>query len=236
MDDKEKTIHKLPARKVLRILEDLADISTQARARGETEPLGTFHFRSGRDLSGQLLALDRHSEGWSIAIRRSASDGRPPFYDVTYFDASSVEAVTVHDAARYAPQLSAGTVAAPLVAPPSGGPPPPTRLALERERVELSKLSPVPMEIDWTELPASGEPLRWIRTVVIQLRDVLSAIAGDALGRESLARIKVAKIAYGADKKVVIRGDVLEIRCQPEFGSMGCLDEKALKDKIEACL
>ena len=154
----EETIDAMPARRVATVLRDLAAIHSRAKDRRTPKAVATFCFRSGRTVVGELLALEEQREGWAITVR-CIPGGAASSFDVCYLDPAMLEAVIIHDAHRFAADLSSGRVTGPLV-PPADGSPPPTRLAVERQRGALTERGPLAIEIDWAGFTTAGEPLR----------------------------------------------------------------------------
>ncbi|MBK8010523.1 MAG: hypothetical protein IPK13_04190 [Deltaproteobacteria bacterium] len=230
----EETIEAMPARRVATVLRDLATLRARTKDGRSPKPIATFCFRSGRSIVGELLALQEEREGWAVAVRLLSSSSATSL-DVCYLDPAMLEAVTIHDAHRFAADLSSGRVAGPLIPPPDGSPPP-TRLAVERRRGALSDKGPLAIEIDWPGFVTSGEPLRVLERQLVALHEALEQVGRDDLGRASLASLKAARLRHGPEPAVGTIDGRLEIVCQPERGDLGCFGRDVLRSKIEESL
>lgn len=232
-DRKEKTVASLPARRVDQVLLDLIAIRRRWREGDPvTVPQATLHLRSGRDLSGWVVAL----ESGALLLQTGHESQR----NATYLDPAQVEAITVHDAMDVAPFLSDGRISG-VVPPPADGTPPPSRLDVKRKLVEhqaaFSKVTggEAAVDVAWEGIE-DGEPMRTLLSLVADTVDVLSTISRrDAEGKEAVAKVK--KLWFGDGGIAALRQmDTIVVTSRFKLGPAGRLSKSDLLPALEKIL
>jgi hypothetical protein len=208
VSDELAALRQLPAKGVETVLEELGALRRREKA-GEALriPLVTLHLRTGRDLQGFVLDVVEHRPSSSrlVLLHQPGSDPRRPEYDATYLAASSIEAVTVHDAVS-------------LSKAPADAPAPPSRLELKRQlaalQAELRERLGTPIEVDaqWDSAPDEGEGQRTLADLVSLAGDELRGLAKEALGRDALkANVQRIRLNVGKTPGVAVSNGTLAI-------------------------
>jgi hypothetical protein len=198
-------------------------LAVLAQAR-EERPLVSLHLKSGKTIAGRLLGQKEGALLVQSAERHAT--------DVTYVDATRLEAITVADATRLAAYLSDGASAPPLASP--DGTEPPTRMALKRRCAALSTPA-LALEVDWGGVE-DGEALRSLLAVVEDVAGVVGDLGRDELGAAALAALTLVRVGRGADVRAQVAGGVLEVRYRVELGPAARPDRARLQAAIEAAL
>jgi hypothetical protein len=236
MSDDQRTVRALPAQP----LDDLlaSCVAAQVRAaRGEpvAVPRVTLHLSSGRDVVGEVINLHADRRGPTalvmvVAIARG--DASPA---AAYVPLSTIEAVSVHEAARHAALLSWGQVSGPLEEAP-------TRLEarrrLEQHRKEASAAAG--LELTWVfnlDQVADGEPLRGVVDLSADAVATVKAVASDELGRRALAEgVTAVSLEDGPEASVALREKRLVFVAPWARGRPARLSLKELKVAVDALL
>jgi hypothetical protein len=214
MDEKVQALRELGVRSVPTVLADLEHLAERAKE-GEPvpQPRVTLHLRSGRDVSGIVLASGSDRRGAALLLHRTGDTGRRPGSDVLYVDPAMIEAVTVHESADVARQLAALE-------------PPPSRLDLKRKAADTGSVlskelgGPIVIELAWNSLPESGEPLRGVAHLLAATAAALRQVAMDGFGRVELQRlVRTVRLAPAEEglttPGVRRRGDTLVVTASP---------------------
>lgn len=241
LSDKEKGLFQLPARTVDDLLADMLRARKRWLEGDEVAvPRASFHLRSGRDLTGWVIDLQNDGHGRRTVLLHRADGGGPAPWDACYLDATTIEAITVHDAPAAAHLISEGKVAGTLPPPPDGTPPP-TRLEIKRMMADRAKLvsaalgTELVFDVSWDRAPEAGEPLRVLHSLIADTADSLREIAGDELGKQALQKIR--KVWFGEGGKAVLReGETLVVVARYAFGAEGRLAKAELRSAIEKAL
>jgi hypothetical protein len=193
MSDAVEALRTLRPQSIEAAADELLALKRRADAGDEGPvPLVTLHLKSGRDLTGHLLARGAtgsaaggswllHVPGANGASGRFASD------DAAYVPAGAIEAMTVHGAGQLALVVAA---LAPV----------PSRLELSRRVAELGRaLSErthhgVAVEVDWERVPASEEMMKALAQTVELAARALAALAAEAAGREALQPVTTVRL------------------------------------------
>lgn len=203
---------RLLPRQPLRVLEDLAGLSSRVRA-GEplVWPRLTLHLSGGHNFRGQLLGLNDDAPN-RVALLLLESDDRFAC-DVTHVALDHLEAVTVHDALRIEQPISEIIVG---------------KLSVRRavlalgERLngagagfvlEIADPATDHPEIDHLET-VNFEP---IMTALLPLESALLEILNDDLGRQALKNVAVIKLSLGDTAQVLKSGATLELQVARGF-------------------
>jgi len=235
----QELLAALPAKAVAYVLTLLSDSYAQSEdPQNPRLPLVILHLRSGRDLLGRVVKLGSDPvRGQTLLVQAVDSDPpRSPEVNALYVPLDSIEAVTIRNADNYPDLLSEGA----LPAPPSTLPLP-SRLEILRTAEEqaqaLAKLSAITLkpEVE-AESGLQGESLRSLSVIVKETFSVLSEIAADPLGKESLAAVSGVRIANGAAAGVRLADRRLEITAVLSKGRAGRLSRNDLKARISALL
>ena len=229
---------QLPVKPVQELLAALARSYDQSDDPAHPRlPQVILHLRSGRDLSGRIVKLGQDSgRGQTLLVQVSGADGRNTEDGALYVPVDSVEAVTVPVVDQCADLLSDGA----LPAPPSTVPAP-SRLDIVRIAEELvqalAKQHGVAIKADLEAAPGlPGEALRSLSVQVKEAFSVLSEIAGDALGKESLSSVQSLRIVNGAAAGVRLADHDLEISAVLAKGRAGRLSKTDLKSRVSSLL
>ena len=222
----------LPARRPTELLADLAD----AARRGIETPAVTLHLRSGKSIPALVIALVEEAHGALVAARELEASGAPTSR-VVYLEAAAIEAVTVHDAPRFAPLLSRRSVAAPE----DDRQPSPSRLELKRRCGEQSAAltealgHATTIVVDWDALEDSRTVRRTLEEIVIDCVAALRTIAGSPMGKGALAEVTTLRIAEG-DPSVTREGAAIDVRAQLRLGDAARVPGESMVEAIEKLL
>jgi len=229
---------KLPAKSVPDLLALLARCYEQSDDPASPRlPLVTLHLRNGRDLSGRIVKLGTDSDrGRTLLLQSATLDGRAPEAAAMYVPLDSVEAVSVRDPEQVADLLSDGALSTPASSVPA-----PSRLDIVRAADELSKTLAkdhgVTLKVELDATPGmSGEALRSLSVLVRWAFTILTEIAGDALGKESLSAVANLRISNGETPSVQLKDRELKILAALAKGHKGRLSQTELKSRIQSVL
>jgi hypothetical protein len=184
-------------RQPLRLLEELAALSRRVGAgEGFARPRVTLHLRSGRDVTGTLLGCaEDHGERVALLLETRERES----LDVTHISVSSLEALTVYDAARLDQPTRAvetpGSLELRRAVSAFGQGLRDAGAALKTEL--MADLPESDFEPVWSALPA--------------LEEVLRAILSDDLGREALKPVVSLELSARSEARVTKSGNAIEI-------------------------
>jgi hypothetical protein len=170
---------------IRRLLEECINSDKKAT---EKPIVTTLHLVSGRDKTGQAVALelDRSENKLMLLFQIYTDDRREPTKNLLYVDIAHIEAVTVWDAVK----------------PP---PTPPTRWELNQKAHADSELltkgfqSTIKYDIDFASFEESDVNFSHLKQLVTQMTRFLEAYvsANDALSMDAV-RSKISTIKIGA--------------------------------------
>jgi len=108
-------LQKIPARSIDELLFDMVKIGKLFKLGLDVDvPFTTFHLKSGRDLSGRLINLNKEKDMITIYNSRiSSKHTERTIFDSSYISISSVESITIHNSSIVAHLISNGQVASP---------------------------------------------------------------------------------------------------------------------------
>jgi hypothetical protein len=164
---------------IRRLLEEYINANKTAT---EKPIVMTLHLVSGRDKTGQAVALelDRSENKLMLLLQLYTDDRREPTKNLLYVDIAHIEAVTVWDAVK----------------PP---PTPPTRWELKQKAHADSELLTKGYDIDFASFEESDVNFSHLKQLVTQMTRFLEAYvsANDALSMDAV-RSKISTIKIGA--------------------------------------
>ncbi|GEN06024.1 hypothetical protein SAMN05443572_102858 [Myxococcus fulvus] len=233
MTEDERKLRALSARPLVEVLDDLAALQKR-ELRGEQVrlPRVTLHLRSGRELSGTILALAQLRQDVFVLVRGGAPSRNDAGSDATYVALGSIEALTVHDAAGFV-----GTLAPEGLSPLAE--PAPTRLGarrlMEAQRKELVAL--LGGELSWEpaiDKTADGEPLRGLVLLANAVAGALKATANAELGREAVKAGIQRVIIEGGGRRLGLEGGILHVSAPLEEDDVPSVE--TLTTEIETLL
>jgi len=235
----EDNFFRLPAKPVRRVLEALAGLADRRRAGEEFPlPLMTLHLRTGRDIVGRILRLEDDSQfGWTLLVQIERDLFQNARQSAVYVFPDMIAAVVVHDPLSIAEALSDGAISAPAPSTP-----PPTKLEVQRLADELSKATALKApsitgwEILWDAVPASGEPLRSLTSLIKDAYSLIQEATQDALGKEALGAVQKVRFTEGEKPSVSRSQGVLIFAASLHKGSSGRLSRKDLQTALSAAL
>jgi hypothetical protein len=166
---------------VASVLESLSALSARVRAGLPIErPLVTLHLRSGRDLTGAVLAVaDERLRGAQVLLHVAGTSRAAE--EVVFVAVAEVEALRLHDARALDAAPKAGDVPTPLEAKRRAA-------ALGKSIGEIVGAA-IEVELQGTA-DALLEPLG---ALLAQVDEVMRAVAKDDMGREAV-RTKIARV------------------------------------------
>ena len=233
-DEIQRALDALPSKTVRALIGELISVRDRFK-KGEpvTVPLVTFHLRSGRDVTGWILAGEMDGSQPSLLVH-VPGDLRSPGNDIAYLDPAGIEAVTVLDAERALQEISFGRV---QVAP---GSPTPGKLEIQRRLVALSGEvsqvagTPIAMDVAWEGIPDTGTAKKMLLDLLEDIAAVLKEISIGVDGRDALAKkVKKVWIGDGPTASVSHQSDTLVVTANFGLGLEGRLIRGALRVEIE---
>lgn len=214
---------ELEPRSPRQLLEDLARIGVTLAKHDRLRPEVELHLASGQSVRGQVISLGDHAGG-AIALVHSGGTVRAPA--VAFVRVDQIAAITLGDASVLGkPVLSDAPV--------------PSKLELQRQAVARADgLSttlgrPIVIELETSELH-SDDGRRAIGLSMPLAQEVLVAIAGDAMGRDALARIDAIELGASTEGEVRLDGRRLILRAAKLLSAQP--DHAALRKAIEELL
>lgn len=213
MNPFETALAQLPAKPLATILQTLAAIRQRAN-RGEAVqmPCTTFHLRSGRDIDGWLLDVRQEKQTTMVLIHANACN-QVVHYHVAYVALGDIEAITVHDAATFAPVLSFGQVQR------APGHTSPTLMALRRRAEAISGPLPVSdlmIELDFGLQDTDDDDTRYQFSDGLEtLAGILTDMSNDAVGRDALNALAIISLQVGDGLQVQRQHDHIRITLPP---------------------
>ncbi len=182
-----RALSSLQPKSPSKVLKELAEISAQARAGADLAfPTVTLHCRGGRDLTGQLFAVDGGRLEQTVLI---IAQGRSAFTtNATYVSALNIEAVTVHDA------LNVGQPGEEIAV---------GRLELDRAIALCAATFPNTSIIVREEVVAADHEA--IVSALTEITTASQAILSDPLGQEAFRPIE--RILFQATEAAAARRD-----------------------------
>jgi len=238
MNNAEQLLLRLPPKPVRAMIEQFHAVRRRAaECEDQVIPVVTFHLRSGRNLCGSVLTISQDAAAHSDALLIEVTDETGRSTDkVAYLDPCEIEAITVHGAGLAMPALSFGAIESPL------GAPAPTKLAIRRRSEELAKSladavgSPIPIEVDWEQIPAGGEPLRSLSFLIEDTAAAALDLVKEFGPQELAANVKCIQFAQADQASVTITDHHLAVVGDLSRGKPGRLSRVALAKAIAAAL
>jgi hypothetical protein len=235
-NDRERTLLSLPAQPLDRLIDDLQALTEKARASGAPlRPLAVFHLHTGRDLTGWLLHSATSGDGTrSLLVQQRSSRTEPVV--TTWFDARSLEAISIFEPQEVSASLSHGTSMRAVPSPP----PALTRLELRRAMQQASELAAshglaLQLGAAIDDLPTDTSLFGHVAQLARDTAEVLRGLAADALGTAALAALKHVSLEVG-DPGVSKVEDGLVVRARFADGWAGRLSKDELKVALEKLL
>ncbi len=215
--EQQRMLESLAALEPLEVLERLAQLRQRAfQAEPVPVPVITLHLRSGRDVTGRVLALTALKTG-ERALLCEVLEGERPATTIAavYVPLSAIEAVRVHEVTRVA---QAAGLARPMA--------PVTRLEVERSAIELSRGvssavgKPVAFEVDWKSLPDTPEARRTVLQAMQSAALALRTLAQEEVGKTALAG-KLRKVSFTEARRAEaqLSGSTLTVGLEPRTGA-----------------
>lgn len=211
MSEVEQALAHFPARSPETILNRLFEMRKRAR-RGEAVrvPCMTLSLTNGERVQGWVLDIATEKNETFVAMQAAECD-EPPRPDVFYVSLRRIDAVTVHDAASYAPDLSFGAVQR------APGAPAPTKMALRRRAAALAEGvlgAQATIEIDFAD--DASEDSRFVLSQALEmLGGILTEITQDAIGRAALQSLVMIRLQFGETYQVARDGSSLLVGLKP---------------------
>jgi hypothetical protein len=210
---------------IRRLLEECIN----ANKTGSEKPIvTTLHLNSGRDKTGQAMALemDRSENKSMILFQLYTDDRREPTKNLLYVDIAHIEAVTVWDAVK----------------PP---PTPPTRWELKQKAHADSELltkgfqSAIKYDIDFAAFEESDANFSMLKQLLTQLTTFLEAYvsANDSLAMDAVkSKISAIKIGASDASTVDLKDKILFIFLETKNNVIQSLHFDKLINAIEKAL
>jgi hypothetical protein len=214
--EQQRTLAALTPLKPLEVLDQLAQLRQRA-AKGQPAkvPAITVYLRSGRELSGRVLALSAPEAGErTLLLEAAEGTGAAATVAGVYVPLSSIEAVRVHEVASVAREAG---LMRPIPAV--------TRLEVEREASDTSRAvgevigRKVTFDVQWKTLPDSTESRRTVLEALRAAALALQTLAQDDAGKTALAqRLRHVSIVEASKAEVALSGDTLTLRIDSRAG------------------
>ncbi len=205
------------------LLEDLSRIGTTLAKHDRLRPEIELHLVGGQSVRGRIISVADHGGG-AIALVHTGGVARVP--SVAFVRVEHIAAITLVDASV-------------LAKPVMSDAPIPSKLELQRQAAALAdSLSTTLARSISLELGGASElddeGRRAIGLLLPLAIEVISAIAGDAMGREALGRIDALELGASTEGEVKLDGRRLNLRAakllsaQPTHAALRTAIEKLL--------
>lgn len=223
ISSKSRALLRLETKSCPDLLGDMCALA--ARREQEPElilPRLTLHLHSGLSVSGFALRMAAADDGQRILLfHLPGPELQSVGYDVMYVPLSSVEAVILHDAPGFAPELEA-----------------PTRMELERRVAGLEEQLgrhiglPISLEPAWQDLEEPPGLRHRLARALDDLESIFEEVTRDSLALAALrSQLKRVKIGAGAEAGARMKGNAFRIILAKGFEN---LDRASMKRSLEA--